>query len=261
MYSYLTELYDLQSQTFSPSVVISVDAGSLSQLGDFMNPCEGILLSIDHHDSNTMYASYNLVDSSYASCCEIVYELIDTLSVKLDEYIASAIYTGVSTDTGCFKYRNTTANAHYVTARLIETDIDLGMLNRVLFESKTKEFLQLQQLAIASLKFYLDDKIAVTTVTRDMFELSGAVEEDMTNISPLARAIDGVEVGLTFRETPKGSIKCSVRSSDKVDASAICRLFGGGGHKGAAAFECTGDMTEIQTKTIDTVISFLKNSE
>ena len=113
---------------------------------------------------------------------------------------------------------------------------------------------------MASLRFYYDDKIATTTVTRKMFDESGASDEDMTNISPIAKAIQGVEVGLTFRETPKGTIKCSVRSSQLVDASKICSIFGGGGHRGSAAFECSGDMIEIQTKTITTVIDFIEQS-
>jgi len=261
MYSYLVEPYLLSLKDFEATTFLSVDAASVSQLGDFSQYCESIDISIDHHSSNTLYAEYNLVDDSYASCSEIIYEVIKALGVSLDIYIASSIYTGISTDTGCFKYRNTSANSHIVTAALIEVGIDIGFLNRVLFESKTKEFLELQRLALESLRYYFNDKIAVTTVTRRMFEASGALDEDMTNISPIAKAIAGVEVGLTFRETQKGTIKCSVRSSPLVDASSVCRLFGGGGHHGSAAFECSGDMTDIQTKVISTVAEFIEAAQ
>ena len=258
MYNYLSEYYENNKSSFIPSNIVSVDSGSRSQLGSIIDADTEIILSIDHHGSNTLYAANNVVEAAYASCAEIVYEIILKLYVEIDSYIGSAIYTGVSTDTGCFKYRNTTSNAHIVAAELLKSGMNLGFLNRVLFESKTKEFLKLQQMALSSLKFYYDDKIAVTTVTREMFIISGASDEDMTNISPISRAIEGVEVGLTFRQTPKGTIKCSVRSSPLVDASEVCRLFGGGGHHGSAAFECSGDMGDIQAKTIATVIEFLQ---
>jgi len=258
MYDYLTERYTERVEEFIPNTFISVDAASLSQLGDYTQFCDSIDLSIDHHGSNTGYAKRNLVEETYASCSEIVYEIVTSMGCTVNEYIGSAIYTGISTDTGCFRYRNTTANSHLVTARLIECGIDLGYLNALLFESKSKEFLRLQQSALSSLRFYFEDRIAVTTITREMFDISGASDEDMTNISPIAKAISGVDVGLTFRETIKGTIKCSVRTSPAVDASALCRLFGGGGHHGSAAFEVSGDMTEVQTLTIARIIETLR---
>ena len=262
MYSYLTIVYDAMVKDFIPTTFITVDSATLSQLGDYRKFSETYFLNIDHHgDSNSLYAENNLVDDSYASCAEIVYEVIKEMGVSIDTFIASAIYTGVSTDTGCFKYRNTTSNSHLVTAELLKSGMDLAMLNRVLFESKTKEFLALQQMALSSLRFFFNDRIAVTTVTREMFIKAGANDEDMVNISPIAKAIQGVEVGLTFRETAKGTIKCSVRSSPAVDASSICKQFGGGGHHGSAAFEVTGDITDVETLAIKAVIAALEEQQ
>ncbi|MCL2539593.1 MAG: bifunctional oligoribonuclease/PAP phosphatase NrnA, partial [Oscillospiraceae bacterium] len=257
LYGYLTDKYEETYEgddAFSYKLVVTVDAASPEQLGRLMDLCDSVALSIDHHASNTGYASKTLLDEDSASCAEIVYYLLLELSVKIDGYIAAALYTGVSTDTGCFRFRNTTMDSHRVAAELIGCGIDLAFLNRVLFETRSRGLISLQCQVMGSLEYYGDGKIAAVTITKEMMSSSGAKEEDMSSISPIPRSIEGVEVGITFRELENGLVKCSVRTTKLIDASKICMLFGGGGHHGAAGFMCTGEMDDIKTAVIRAVI-------
>ena len=264
MYEYLSERYRgalSESPPFSHRHMVTVDAASSEQLGSYGERSGEVDLAVDHHASNTGYARKTLLCSDSASCSEIVYHLLSEMRIQVDEYIASALYTGISTDTGCFRFRNTTAESHRITAKLIESGFDLGLLNRILFETKSKSVLSLQRMVLGSLEYYDGGRIAAVTITREMMLSSGAKEEDMSNISPIARSVEGVEVGLTFRELEGGFIKCSVRTTALADASMICALFGGGGHHGSAGFQCTGDMNEVKGAVIGAVIGELETEK
>ncbi len=261
MYQYLTVIHDEEADDFSPKTIVTVDAATISQLGTNGSLGENAELAIDHHSSHTEYARHTLLDRHSASCAELVYRVILELGVTINEYIASALYTGVSTDTGCYRFQNTTANSHEVTANLIQCGIDLSFLNKVLFETKSRAYIALQRMAIDSLEYYYHDKIAMMTITNEMMKLSGAVEDDLNGITAIPRSIEGVEAGLTFREQQNGNVKCSVRTTSLVDASKICEQFGGGGHHGAAGFECSGEMVDIKTLVVRAVISQLKGKE
>ncbi len=172
-------------------------------------------------------------------------EVIDALGVPLTPYIAACLYTGVSTDTGCFRYANTTAASHLLAARLIGAGIDHAELNRILFETKSRARAQLEQMAVAGMEFALEGKVAFITVSRAMIEKAGCDPSDIEGITPIPRTIEGVEFGMTLRELASGSWKVSARTVT-ADAAALCAQFGGGGHKRAAGFESA--MSEAQVK-------------
>ena len=183
--------------------------------------------------------------------------MIDALGVQFTTYIATCLYTGVSTDTGCFRYSNTTEGSHLLAARLIGAGIDYATLNRVLFETKSRERAQLEQMAIASMEFALDGKAAFITVSRAMIEKAGCDPSDIEGITPIPRTIEGVDVGVTLRELSSGNWKVSVRTVT-VDAAALCALFGGGGHKRAAGFESSLSEPEVKRAVIAEAAKMLK---
>lgn len=257
MYGFLTDFYhktNTQKPEFTPKNIIAVDTAAPSQLGRYEYLADSVVLAVDHHGSNTGYAANTLLDVNAASCAEIVFEILIKLDVKIDKYIASAIYTGVSTDTGCFRYRNTTANSHVVTAKLLESGVDIVPLNKILFETKTRGELALQRLALDSLTYYHNDRIAVITITQDMLEKTGAAEEDMSGINAIPRSIEGVDVGVVLRQIKDNKVKGSIRTTRHANASSICAVFGGGGHYGAAGFECSGEITDVRTAVIKAVV-------
>lgn len=220
--------------------VISVDVADADLLGSLKAEYgEKVDLCIDHHGSNTFYATDTLVEDR-AAACEIIFELAEEMNYISNEYFRNCIYTGISTDTGCFRYQNTTSHTFKVASILTEQGVDSKTINKLMFETKTKSFLELERLARETLEYYFDDKCAVITVTQSMYEKSGADETQCHPITALPRQIEGVIVGAVLKEKNDGTFSASVRTDGDVDASEVCARLGGGGHKGAAGcrFEC-----------------------
>lgn len=239
-YGYLVE--DLAEMEFTPEYIVTTDVASTSLLGDRLNIYkDDIFLAIDHHPSNTMFAQHTLLCPEAAATAEIIHELIEELDVDVDKPIADAIYTGISTDTGCFRYANTTVQTHLVAAEMIGYGADNAYINRLMFETKSMNRIKLEQMALNTIEYYFENHCAVLSITRDMLHISGADETELDGVSSIPRQIEGVEVGVTLREKNDGVIKVSLRTAGHMDASALCKQFGGGGHKRAAGclFECS----------------------
>lgn len=235
---------DIEMPEFDEKYVVAVDVATENLLGDFEAVYGGkIDLCIDHHGSNTEYAKQLLLNADSAACCEIILKVIKALGVELDKGIANCLFTGISTDTGCFRYSNVTSNTFRATAELIDAGADNAMINRVMFETKTRTYAALERLAIEGMRFYEDGKICIITITQDMYNKTGSSELETEPIPPLTRQTEGVEIGLTIREKADGSCKCSIRTYESVDACELAKAFGGGGHNQAAAckFSCNVD--------------------
>lgn len=239
-YDYLYK--DLSFADFKEEYVVAVDVATENLLGGLSDVYGGkINLCIDHHGTNTEYAE-NLLLIETASACEIIYQVILALGVSIDKKTANCLYTGISTDTGCFRYASTTADTYRVAADLIEKGADNGAINRAMFETKTKTYARLERLAIEGMKFYLNERVCVITVTQQMYKESGSNEQETEALAPLTRQIEGVEIGITIREKEDGTCKASFRTFG-VNAAEIAKAFGGGGHPQAAAcrFNCSVD--------------------
>ncbi len=232
----------LENEEFEPGLIAAIDIADTKLLGkDF----EGIYsdkinLCIDHHGSNIMYAEKVWLEADSASTAEMIYNLIDYLGVKITPHIASCLFTGVSTDTGCFRFSNTTVRTFEIASKLAAAGADTYNIIQVFFETKTKTFAALERLALDSMRMYCSDKCAVICVTQEMYRKSGSDESEVDRLSNLPRQIEGVLVGVTMRELKDGNFKASVRTHGDIDASAICRRLGGGGHMGAAGCTLTG---------------------
>lgn len=238
-YSYLYK--DMPQLDFEEKFVIAVDVATQNLLGDLCDEYgDKVNLCIDHHSTNSEYADKLLLNADAAAACEIILKVINALGVEKDKGIADCLFTGITTDTGCFRYASTTSNTFRAAAELIDLGADNGRINRVMFETKTKTYAALERLALEGMQFFDDEKICVITITQDMYEKTGSSEAETEAIAPLTRQIEGVEIGLTIREKADKTCKCSIRSFESVDASVLAKKFGGGGHKQAAAcrFDC-----------------------
>ncbi len=235
-YDYLYE--DIAPIKFRQNYVVAVDVATVNLLGSLEGQYH-IDMCIDHHSTNTEYADYLLLDDVPAAC-QIVFEVIKALGVDIDSKIASCLYTGLTTDTGCFRYASTTAQTYRAAAELIELGADNGRINRVMFETKTKTYARLERLALDSMRFYENERVAIITITQEMYQLTGSNEQETEAIAPLTRQIEGVEIGITIREKSDGTCKASIRTFESVNAAMLAKEFGGGGHSQAAAcrFEC-----------------------
>ena len=228
---------------FTPQYIVAVDIAGQQLFGEAASEyADKVDLCIDHHGTNSGYADAMLLDATAAATCELIYELVVGMGVAVDMRIANCLYTGVSTDTGCFKFANTTARTHRVAARLIDLGADLRMLNELLFENKSRQQLEVEQLALASLEYHYEGTCALICFTREQLAAIGANDTDLEGITSMPRAIDGVLVGITMRQQPGGSYKISVRTKTGINAATICEHLGGGGHTQAAGCEIIGGL-------------------
>ena len=215
--------------------IVSVDVASPNMLpGVFAELESRIALRIDHHYSATSFTPDELVDHTAGACGEIIYDLLLEMGCTMDKTIAEAVYTAVSTDTGCFRYANTTAHSLAVASACYAAGGDLFAINQAIFDTNTFAKLKLQSWMVEHMRFLADGRFAICPLPKAVEETIGVTEDDMENISGFPRSIEGVKIAATLRETGDGLVKVSVRAVPGYDASAICAQFGGGGHKGAA---------------------------
>jgi len=251
-FEFLTD--GLTCDEFDEGFVVSVDVADEKLLGEYIKTKYNgkIRLAIDHHLSHREFASFTLVENK-AAACEIVLNVIEELGVEIDRKIADCLYVGIATDTGCFRYTNTTDNTHFCAAKLIKLGADNGEINRLLFETKTKTYAALEKLALSSLEMHFDGKCALMCVTEKMFNESGSDETECDGISALPRQIEGVLVGVTVREKAENEYKISVRTNAPVDACEICAKLGGGGHVRASGCTVHGTLDEVKEIILCTV--------
>ncbi len=248
---------DIVQIKFKPDYIVSVDVATTNLLGDYEKEYPHIDLCIDHHTTNTEYAD-NLLLEDVPAACQIMYDVINALGVDIDRGIANALYTGISTDTGCFRYDATTAETLRVAAELIDKGAENGRINRIMFETKSKTYARLERLALESMRFYEHEKVAIITVTQDMYRLTGSNEQETEALAPLTRQIEGVEVGITIREKVDGTCKASIRTFSTVNAAELAKCFGGGGHAQAAACRFDCDVKEARRRIVEQCGEFLK---
>ncbi len=214
--------------------VICVDTAAKEMLPEaFSYLQEEIALRIDHHGRADSFTEAELVEPDAAACGEIIYGLLEQMGVCLDVEMADSLYTAVSTDTGCFRYANTTENTFRVAAACASVSGNLFRLNQELFDTVTLSRLQVQGWLVENARFVKDGAGVVCPLPKSIEEKFGATEDDLDSISGFPRSIEGVKIATTLREDGD-KIKVSVRAVPGYDASFICQKFGGGGHKGAA---------------------------
>lgn len=250
---------NVDANDFVPDKIIAVDVADSKLLGKSFDEKYGdkIDLCIDHHGSNRLYAARTILDSTAAAACEIILQVIRALDVEITKEIADCIYTGLTTDTGCFRYSNVTPRTMRMAADMIEAGAENAKINTVMFETKTKTYVALERMALDGMKMYIDDKCAFITITQEMFRLTGSDESEVDAIAALPRQIEGVLVGVTMREKPDGTFKVSMRSGESVDASEICATMGGGGHPRAAGCTVCGSLNEATELVLHNVKKFI----
>ena len=215
--------------------VVSVDVASPGMLPKaFEHLLGNIQLRIDHHASATSFTDCELVDGGSASCAELVWDVLEAAGVTMDEKLAEAVYVGVSTDTGCFRYANTTAHTFSVAAECAKAGARVFQLNQELFETNTLGRLRMQAWIVDHMQMIRGGEMAIVAIPLAVEQELGVTQDDMDNISSFPRTVAGVCMAATLRETKEGDTKISVRAVPGYDATLVTTRFGGGGHKGAA---------------------------
>ncbi len=241
------------------ATVVAVDVADKRLLGALQEEFGDIVdLNIDHHISNTRFAKNLLLDSSAAAAAQIVYELIGQMKVNINDITAKAIYTGIATDTGCFKYSNVTAKTHIITAELYEYNIDAAEINRLMFDTKSKKLLELEKMVLESAEYHFDDKCIILTVTEEMQNKTGCCGTELEGIAVISRSVEGVKAGVTIKQTGEKDFKVSLRTYEPLNASEICKTLGGGGHAAAAGASVKGSLSEVKEKVLSSIKTALE---
>lgn len=230
----------IEAPTFSPEVIISVDCAEKSRL---LLPPETFVagvpvVNIDHHVSNSMFGDFNYVQPEAAATGEIIYYILTAGGFALDTRAAEALYTAVATDTGFFRFSNTNDRVLSLVAGLVKTyNLSPGHIAEQVHEEKSYDSLRLLGEVLSTLRIAKNKKIAWMVLEHELLTKHSVPLEETENFVNHAISIQGVEVGLFFKEVNPGEIKVSWRSRIAVDVSRLAARFGGGGHARAAG--CT----------------------
>ena len=229
--------------------VVSVDVAAPGMLPRaFAHLTDRVALRIDHHGSAVSFTELELVDPLSASCAEIIWDLLSEMGIAMDKTTAEAVYVGASTDTGCFRFANTTAHTFAAAAACVQAGAEVYRLNQELFETNTLSKLRMQSWIVGNMKIFDDGRLAIVAIPRAVEEMIGVTDDDMDNISNFPRTVAGVCMAATLRQTRDGDTKLSLRAIPGWDAAKVCEHFGGGGHKGAAGATTRLSLEETATK-------------
>lgn len=238
----------------TPDVLFCIDSSDLGRLGPRQKMLEsaGKTVNIDHHKTNIMYGDINVVDALASSTGEMIYELIADAGGIITPEIAEAVYVAISTDTGSFKYSNTSAKTMKISGKLIDAGIDLNYINTELYQNKPLEKILILKAAMQNMRLVNDGKLAITYVSLADMETFGIKTLDTDGVSEFFRDIHGVEVVILLKEKEKNVFKGSLRSKHDFDVAELALNYNGGGHAKAAGLTIYGELEPSVDKLIET---------
>jgi len=212
-----------------------------------------ILINIDHHITNPLDWPLTWLDTDACATGEMVYKLIQELGVGIDRDIALCLYTAIFTDTGSFRYSNTTPESMRIAASLIEAGADSWLVTENVYESFSFPRLKLLGTVISNMERNGTGRTAWVVVTDELYRQTGTKAEDTDNFVNFVRSAKGVEVAVLFRQTGSAQYKISMRSKGRVDLSGLAQSLGGGGHKNAAGSVLDGSIEEVKKRVLGEV--------
>ncbi len=222
--------------------LVALDTSTRDRLGQkTLSWPQPIDIVIDHHISNPAYGKLNLIVSEIPSTTGVLFELFQQASWKVSPANATCLYTGLTTDTGSFRYRGTNAHTLHAAAQLVELGADPAEIAKQCYLSITHERFALRKMVSNTISIKDKKKSAFLTILPDFYAKTGAKSEDTEGIIEEVASIQGVEVGSLFEFMPDGGLRVSLRSKGKVDVNSIASSFGGGGHKAAAGIRFAKD--------------------
>lgn len=231
--------------------IVLVDNSAPDRLGRLEAPARARsakTFCIDHHPTRTTPWAGNVIDTSASATAMIVYELMRERGASPDRPAAEALYAGLATDTGFFRFNSTTPRALRAAADLLDAGADPTRCYREVYERNSPAYTRLLGRALAGLTLSDDGRVGSIGVTLEMIDACGAAGVDTSEITTPVLAVEGVVVAVLFRELPGGKVKVSLRSKGALDVQQLAAEFGGGGHRNASGIVLPGSFDEIRTK-------------
>ena len=234
--------YFVEAAPWTPDLSIAVDCGDDSRIEkrkEVFHAAEKTVC-IDHHMKGASFAQESVVDPEAPAAGSLIFELLQEMNAPVDKETAEALYVAIATDTGSFRYGNTTPQAHLDTAKLYTYGIDHVTLCNRIWGNYPLAQLQLEALAVERAEIFADGLAAISWCTLDDLNALGAKEEHTECCIDRIRSIEGVEAAAFLKEKPDGTIKISLRSKSFADVNAVARAFDGGGHLRASGGRLKG---------------------
>jgi phosphoesterase RecJ-like protein len=240
-------------------VVFVLDCSEMERLGEEALKIASMkrIINIDHHVSNGNFGTISLIDPLSSSTAELLYKLVHMMNVEITKDMATNLYAAILTDTGGFRYRNTTKETLVAAGHLIERGADPQWISENIYESNPPSKVRLLTKVLGTLAFELDRRVSYMIVTRKSLEDAGALQEHTEGFVDIPRSIQGVEVSILFNELSENRFKLSLRSKGRVNVESVARMFGGGGHINAAACSMDGDIDTVKYRILSALKGLL----
>ncbi len=247
----IDEIRRTWDDSVSYDAAVLVDCGEFNRVGSVL--ADGlarvpVLVNIDHHVNLNPFGTLSWVDPTASSTCELLYDLAVFLEVPWTADLAAQLYTGILTDTGSFRFSNTTRKVLAIATDLVGHGAQPAFIAAQIYDSGSPQRLRLLARVLATVAFEADDRLATAELTQAMFQETGSSRSDAESFINHLRSIRTVLMAALFREEEDGTVHVSLRSKDPVDVAAFARRYGGGGHRQAAAFRTRGSLSEVRAR-------------
>jgi phosphoesterase RecJ-like protein len=245
-------------------LIILVDNSAPDRLGrmeELMRSCAERVLCIDHHPARDAPWRHNIVDVGYCATAALIYELTRACGWTPDLNSARAMYVGLATDTGFFRFNSTNARAHRIVAELLDLGVEPAPAYQAVYERNTEAFTRLLGHALAGLQLDAGGAVVSVTITRKLVRLLQAEEVDTSEILTALLAMDGVMVAALYRELDDDRVKVSLRSKGDLDVHRLASEYGGGGHRNASGIVLPGPLEAVARTVTDRASALLATAQ
>jgi phosphoesterase RecJ-like protein len=233
--------------------VFALDCSSLDRVGAaglaLVAP-DAHVACVDHHAGSSGFGEPRLVNVDASATAELIYEILDDYGMPITPETAGCLYTGIASDTGAFRFKNTTPRVFRLAARLTERGADPSLIAEALYGRRSSGALRILGLALASLESRAGGKVSALTISRAMFDEARATPEDADGIVQYAQSVNGARVGVLLQETAPGEVRISFRSDGTIDVNLVAGRFGGGGHRNAAGARLRGELAVVRESVL-----------
>ncbi len=258
---YNEEQHDALFRTLDAAIIVDIsDWKRLREVGQAIRKHSLPVACIDHHIPTDNMGEVQISDQNASSTGELLYEFLVDSKAEMTQPIVDALYTCILTDTGSFRFSNTTPKTHRITADLLQQGAHFREIYSNVYENYSKNRMKLKGMLLANMNFECSDKLAWFVLSQELLQQSGAEMWETDGFSELPRSIEGVEISVMFMETPEGTTKLSFRSKGHVAINGLANKFDGGGHKFASGAIIAKPLAEAIPIVVEEAKTLLKSN-
>ncbi len=262
-YGFLPNVREIKNkppESMEYEAAVLVDCGDMERVGEkLLETVKGspFLINIDHHLVSKPFGNANWVETGASSTCEMLFDLCMGLSLAPDKHLATALYTGILTDTGSFRYSNTNARVFEIITALVGFGADPAGIAENVYDSASPEKLRLLAMVLGTIELHASSRIVTAQLSRSMLSNSSSSYMESEGFINHLRSVKSAEMAILFRETGDGLIHVSMRSRGNINVARLAQRYGGGGHKQAAACRIAGDLGSVRSMFIGEAVSYI----